>query len=58
MRFGLRGYDASTLEKIGDQIGLTRERVRQIQLEAMKKLGQIARANDVGRELLFAKVQE
>ena len=28
MRFGLRGYDASTLEKIGDQIGLTRERVR------------------------------
>jgi RNA polymerase nonessential primary-like sigma factor len=58
MRFGLRGYDASTLEKIGEQIGLTRERVRQIQLEAMKKLGQIARANDIGRELIFAKVQE
>lgn len=58
MRFGLRGYDASTLEKIGEQICLTRERVRQIQLEAMKKLGQIARANDVGRELIFSKVQE
>jgi RNA polymerase nonessential primary-like sigma factor len=58
MRFGLRGYDASTLEKIGEQICLTRERVRQIQLEAIKKLGQIARANDVGRELIFSKVEE
>ena len=54
MRFGLRGFDSSTLEKIGEQIGLTRERVRQIQIEAMKKLGKIARANDIGKELLFS----
>ena len=53
MRFGLRGYDACTLEKIGEQIGLTRERVRQIQLEAMKKLAKIARANNIDKEVLF-----
>lgn len=52
MRFGLRGFDASTLENIGNQIGLTRERVRQIQIEAMKKLETIARANGVTQELV------
>jgi len=37
-RFGLRGFEASTLEDVGAEIGLTRERVRQIQVEALKKL--------------------
>jgi len=37
-RFGLRGYDPSTLEKVGQEIGLTRERVRQIQVQALKSL--------------------
>ena len=37
-RFGLRGHDPSTLEKVGQQIGLTRERVRQIQVQALKSL--------------------
>lgn len=37
-RFGLRGYDVSTLEQVGDDVGVTRERVRQIQVEALKKL--------------------
>ena len=58
MRFGLRGYDASTLESIGQQIGLTRERVRQIQIEAMKKLAKIARSQDVTPELLFERESE
>ncbi len=40
-RFGLHGYDISTLEEVGNQIGVTRERVRQIQIEALKKLRQI-----------------
>ncbi|MBD2859935.1 RNA polymerase sigma factor RpoS [Spongiibacter sp. KMU-158] len=35
-RFGLRGHDSSTLEEVGREIGLTRERVRQIQVEALK----------------------
>jgi len=37
-RFGLHGYQRCTLEKIGEEIGVTRERVRQIQLDALKNL--------------------
>jgi len=37
-RFGLRGRDVSTLEKVGLDVGVTRERVRQIQVEALAKL--------------------
>lgn len=37
-RFGLMGYDASTLRVISDEIGLTRERIRQIQIDAIKRL--------------------
>ena len=37
-RFGLRGHDQTTLEEVGKAIGLTRERVRQIQVEALKEL--------------------
>lgn len=37
-RFGLRGYDKQTLEDVGAAIGLTRERVRQIQVESLKVL--------------------
>lgn len=37
-RFGLRGFDKATLEDVGKEINLTRERVRQIQVEALKLL--------------------
>ena len=37
-RFGLHGYRRATLEQIGDEIGVTRERVRQIQIEAIMNL--------------------
>lgn len=37
-RFGLHGYQAATLEEVGREIGVTRERVRQIQIEAIKRL--------------------
>ncbi len=37
-RFGLRGEDPQTLEEVGKVIGLTRERVRQLQIEALKIL--------------------
>ena len=36
--FGLNGYHQHTLEEIGDEFGLTRERVRQIKEKAIKKL--------------------
>ncbi len=37
-RFGLHGHRRETLEQIGAEIGVTRERVRQIQLDALKSL--------------------
>jgi len=38
MRFGLSGNDERTLEQVGEQFGVTRERIRQIQDEALRKL--------------------
>ena len=37
-RFGLEGRDPKTLEEVGDQIGITRERVRQLQDQAIRDL--------------------
>ena len=37
-RFGLHGYEAATLEEVGNELGVTRERVRQIQMEALRRL--------------------
>jgi RNA polymerase nonessential primary-like sigma factor len=52
-RFGLLGYEAATLEDVGVEIGLTRERVRQIQVEAMKRFGDILSQQDLSIEALF-----
>jgi RNA polymerase sigma factor (sigma-70 family) len=42
MRYGIGLHDAHTLENIAHQIGLTRERVRQIEKEAISKIQEIA----------------
>lgn len=52
-RFGLRGYPTSTLEEVGREIGLTRERVRQIQVEALRRLREILEKEGLSSTLLF-----
>jgi len=52
-RFGLRGFEMSTLEEVGREIGLTRERVRQIQVEALKRLRDILESQGLDGECLF-----
>ncbi|HEX7038119.1 MAG TPA: RNA polymerase sigma factor RpoS [Pseudomonadales bacterium] len=49
-RFGLRGHDVYTLEEVGRQIGLTRERVRQIQVDALKELREMLTLEGFSRE--------
>lgn len=52
-RFGLRGYQTSTLEEVGQEIGLTRERVRQIQVEALRRLREILEKEGLSGTMLF-----
>ena len=41
LRFGLSGEDPMTLKEIGERVGLTRERVRQLENEALRRLKRI-----------------
>jgi RNA polymerase nonessential primary-like sigma factor len=52
-RFGLLGHEPSTLEVVGREIGLTRERVRQIQVEALKRMQDILKSQGLSIETLF-----
>jgi RNA polymerase nonessential primary-like sigma factor len=49
-RFGLQGHDRGTLEEVGEAIGLTRERVRQLQLEGLRKLRTLLEAEGLTRD--------
>lgn len=44
-RYGIRGYPISTLEQVAKEMGVTRERVRQIQMDALKSLRKIVEEN-------------
>jgi len=52
-RFGLSGRKMSTLEEVGGEIGVTRERVRQIQVEALGKLREIMEREGFSAETVF-----
>ena len=52
-RFGLRGHDVATLEQVGNDVGVTRERVRQIQVEALKKLRKLLEREGYSMETLL-----
>lgn len=52
-RYGLRGFEPATLEELADELGLTRERVRQIQQEALQRLRRALGARGVGRDAVL-----
>jgi len=52
-RFGLHGCGRATLEQIGEEIGVTRERVRQIQLDALKNLREMLERHGISGESLL-----
>ena len=47
MRYGLTGAEPQTLEEIGRRLGLTRERVRQIELESLRRLASLREMQSV-----------
>ena len=53
-RFGLAGYEGATLEEVGREIGLTRERVRQIQVEALRRLREILERQGLTGDAVFS----
>ncbi|KLN64131.1 MULTISPECIES: RNA polymerase sigma factor RpoS [Vibrio] len=57
-RFGLLGYEPSTLEEVGREINLTRERVRQIQVEGLRRLREILIKQGLNMENLFSVTED
>ena len=52
-RFGLQGHDPCTLEDLAEELNLTRERVRQIQQEALHRLRRTLAARGLERDALL-----
>ncbi len=52
-RYGLNGFEVSTLERLADELGVTRERVRQIQIEALAQLRRRMMRAGLGRDALL-----
>jgi len=52
-RYGLNGSEINTLEQLAQSLNLTRERVRQIQIEALASLRKILRRSGMSRETLL-----
>ena len=52
-RFGLHGYRRATLEQVGHEIGVTRERVRQIQLDALKNLRTMMENDGISSDVIL-----
>jgi RNA polymerase nonessential primary-like sigma factor len=52
-RFGLHGHERATLEEVGEHIGVTRERVRQIQMDALARLRSIMESHGLSQDSLL-----
>ncbi|MDG0968935.1 MAG: RNA polymerase sigma factor RpoS [Porticoccaceae bacterium] len=55
-RFGLMNHQELTLEQIGKEIGLTRERVRQIQFSGLAHIGELLREHGLERSDLMREI--
>jgi RNA polymerase nonessential primary-like sigma factor len=51
-RFGLLNHSQETLDQVGREVGLTRERVRQIQIDALRRLNDILKKNGLSSDKL------
>ncbi len=54
-RFGLLNHRQETLDQVGRQVGLTRERVRQIQIDGLRRLNELLHQNGLSSEVVFAE---
>ncbi len=52
-RFGLQGFEVMTLEKVGAELGVTRERVRQIQLDSLRRLRRMLESRGFSQDTLL-----
>lgn len=52
-RYGLNGCEVATLEELAERLSLTRERVRQIQIEALAQLRRILKRHGVSKDVLL-----
>lgn len=52
-RYGLNGYEICTLEELAASMSLTRERVRQIQIEGLETLRRLLRRKGVSKDMLL-----
>lgn len=53
-RYGLCGYEDSTLEEVAQELNVTRERVRQIQMDGLRRLKEILEVNGFSFESIFS----
>ncbi|SMY34566.1 RNA polymerase sigma factor RpoS [Photobacterium malacitanum] len=53
-RFGLLGYEPQTLQEVADAVGLTRERIRQLQIKNLTKLKRSLVNDNYDMEMLFS----
>jgi len=52
-RFGLGGHQIATLDALAKGLGITRERVRQIQIEALAQLRRTLKRRGLSKEALL-----
>ncbi|OBU29467.1 RNA polymerase sigma factor RpoS [Photobacterium kishitanii] len=53
-RFGLQGYEPQTLQEVADAVGLTRERIRQLQIKNLTRLKRSLANDNYDMEMLFS----